>query len=134
MNQYLDKFQDYQHRAEIYYVYQTLHRYTEEPFTSHLPEALFNMARFLLHNLSQEIPYGNCFGFLKIHRFNPILSILDILRNLETIPLYPYMRMPQIPIFQVCQKYRYCMLWRNRVKTWVRTRWHATLLTSCSSW
>lgn len=58
VNQYLDKFQDYQHRAEIYYVYQTLHRYTEEPFTSHLPEALFNMARFLLHNLAQEIPYG----------------------------------------------------------------------------
>ncbi|XP_063677481.1 intraflagellar transport protein 122 homolog isoform X2 [Bolinopsis microptera] len=58
VNQYLDKFQDYQHRAEMYYVYQTLHRYTEEPFTSHLPEALFNMARFLLHNLSQEIPYG----------------------------------------------------------------------------
>jgi len=60
VNQYLDKFQDYQHRAEMYYVYQTLHRYTEEPFTSHLPEALFNMARFLLHHLAQEIPYGGC--------------------------------------------------------------------------
>ena len=60
VNGFLDKFQDYQHRGEVYYVYMTLHRYTEEPFTSHLPEALFNMARFLLHNISQEIPYGWC--------------------------------------------------------------------------
>ena len=58
INNYLDKFQDYQHRAEVYYAYYTLYRYTEEPFTSHLPEALFNMARFLIHQIAQEIPYG----------------------------------------------------------------------------
>ena len=30
----------------------------DEPFTSHLPEALFNMARFLLHHLINDAPVG----------------------------------------------------------------------------
>ena len=54
----LDKFQDYQQRAEVYYAYHTLHRFTEQPFSQHLPDAIFNMARFLLHHTLQETPYG----------------------------------------------------------------------------
>ena len=59
VNHCLDKFQDYQQRAEVYYAYHTLHRFTEQPFSQHLPDAIFNMARFLLHHTLQETPYGN---------------------------------------------------------------------------
>jgi len=45
----LEKFTKYQRLAEIYYVYHSIHMYAEEPFTSHLPEALFNLSRFLIH-------------------------------------------------------------------------------------
>lgn len=30
----------------------------EEPFSSSLPETLFNISRFLLHSLSKETPLG----------------------------------------------------------------------------
>ncbi|CAK8675911.1 intraflagellar transport protein 122 homolog [Clavelina lepadiformis] len=52
----LDKFRKYQKLAEIYYVYHSIQRYTDEPFTSHLPEALFNIARFLLHSITGNEP------------------------------------------------------------------------------
>ena len=88
----LQKFHDFQRKAEMYYVYHSIQRYTvrlfytlfwrhilavlfyvtyewtqaslffcfsqDEPFTSHLPEALFNMARFLLHAMINEVPVG----------------------------------------------------------------------------
>ena len=30
----------------------------DEPFTSHLPEALFNISRYLLHQMNIDIPHG----------------------------------------------------------------------------
>jgi len=45
----LIKFKKYQRLGEIYYVYHSIQRYADEPFTSHLPEALFNLSRFLMH-------------------------------------------------------------------------------------
>ncbi|CAH1783917.1 unnamed protein product [Owenia fusiformis] len=54
----LYKFQDYQRKAEMYYVYHSIQRYTDEPFTSHLPDALFSMSRYLLHAMMPEIPHG----------------------------------------------------------------------------
>lgn len=30
----------------------------EEPFSFHLPETLFNISRFLLHNLTKDTPLG----------------------------------------------------------------------------
>ena len=30
----------------------------DEPFTSHLPEALFNMSRYLLHGMISDMPIG----------------------------------------------------------------------------
>ena len=76
--QMLTKFHDFQRKAEMYYVYHSIQRYTvsalfecssfnamdrmlwvqDEPFTSHLPEALFNMSRYLLHCISGDIPMG----------------------------------------------------------------------------
>lgn len=54
----LEKFHDYQRRADMYYAYHSIQRYTDEPFTSHLPEALFNISRYLLHMMQSGIPYG----------------------------------------------------------------------------
>nr|XP_025045311.1 intraflagellar transport protein 122 homolog isoform X2 [Pelodiscus sinensis] len=54
----LQKFHHFQHLAELYHVYYSIHRYTEEPFSFHLPETLFNISRFLLHSLTKETPLG----------------------------------------------------------------------------
>ncbi|KAM6062275.1 intraflagellar transport protein 122 homolog isoform 1-T1 [Chlamydotis macqueenii] len=54
----LQKFHHFQHLAEVYHVYHSIQRYTEEPFSFHLPETLFNIARFLLHSLTKETPLG----------------------------------------------------------------------------
>ncbi|XP_054834278.1 intraflagellar transport protein 122 homolog [Eublepharis macularius] len=54
----LQKFHHFQHLAELYHVYHSIHRYTEEPFSFHLPETLFNISRFLLHSLTKETPLG----------------------------------------------------------------------------
>ncbi|NXX80241.1 IF122 protein, partial [Urocolius indicus] len=54
----LQKFHHFQHLAEVYHVYHFIQRYTEEPFSFHLPETLFNLSRFLLHSLTKETPLG----------------------------------------------------------------------------
>ncbi|XP_053932858.1 intraflagellar transport protein 122 homolog isoform X1 [Cuculus canorus] len=54
----LQKFHHFQHLAEVYHVYHSIQRYTEEPFSFHLPETLFNISRFLLHSLTNETPLG----------------------------------------------------------------------------
>ncbi|XP_037078773.1 LOW QUALITY PROTEIN: intraflagellar transport protein 122 homolog [Pollicipes pollicipes] len=51
-------FYEHQRKANIYYAYHTIHRYIEEPFTSYMPEALFNIARFLTHELTTLQPRG----------------------------------------------------------------------------
>ncbi|KAI8511589.1 intraflagellar transport protein 122 homolog [Branchiostoma floridae x Branchiostoma belcheri] len=55
-----EKFRRFQKLAEMYYAYHSIQRYTDEPFTSHLPEALFNICRFVLHAMQEdkEIPPG----------------------------------------------------------------------------
>ncbi|XP_045349833.1 intraflagellar transport protein 122 homolog isoform X8 [Leopardus geoffroyi] len=54
----LNKFHHFQHLAELYHGYHAIHQYTEEPFSSHLPETLFNISRFLLHSLTKDPPLG----------------------------------------------------------------------------
>ncbi|XP_073900563.1 intraflagellar transport protein 122 homolog isoform X7 [Castor canadensis] len=54
----LDKFHHFQHLAELYHGYHAIQRYTEEPFSFHLPETLFNISRFLLHSLTKDTPLG----------------------------------------------------------------------------
>ncbi|KAL3283924.1 hypothetical protein HHI36_018092 [Cryptolaemus montrouzieri] len=49
---HLKEFEKNEQLATIYYAYHSLHRYLEEPFTSFLPEALFNIARFLMSQTS----------------------------------------------------------------------------------
>ncbi|KAL7398827.1 hypothetical protein ABVT39_015828 [Epinephelus coioides] len=54
----LKKFERFQHLAELYHVYHSIQRYTDEPFSSHMPDTLFNICRFLLNNLTKDIPKG----------------------------------------------------------------------------
>jgi intraflagellar transport protein 122 len=52
----LARFHEHQRKASIYYAYHTIQRYTDEPFTSYMPEALFNISRYLLHELVRDHP------------------------------------------------------------------------------
>ncbi|XP_077972109.1 intraflagellar transport protein 122 homolog [Styela clava] len=52
----IEKFEEYRKLGEMYYAYHSIHTYTDEPFTSHLPEALFNIARYLVHQMSTRSP------------------------------------------------------------------------------
>ncbi|XP_051964785.1 intraflagellar transport protein 122 homolog isoform X1 [Xyrauchen texanus] len=54
----LKKFHSFQHLAELYHVYHSIHRYMSEPFSSNMPEILFNISRFLFHNLTKDVPMG----------------------------------------------------------------------------
>ena len=50
------KFERHQRLSELYYAYAHIHRYVLEPFTDHLPDTLFNAARYLLHALA-DLPH-----------------------------------------------------------------------------
>ncbi|XP_072181762.1 intraflagellar transport protein 122 homolog [Diadema setosum] len=76
----LRKFQEFQAKAEMYYVYHSIQRYTDEPFTSHLPDALFNMARYLWHTILNDIPYG-------ISKVNTLYALAKQSRNLGAYKL-----------------------------------------------
>ncbi|XP_041348420.1 intraflagellar transport protein 122 homolog [Gigantopelta aegis] len=56
----LEKFADFQRKAEMYYAFQVIYKQVVEPFTSSRPEDLFNMSRFLLHSMptANDIPPG----------------------------------------------------------------------------
>ncbi|XP_060520600.1 intraflagellar transport protein 122 homolog [Cylas formicarius] len=44
---YLERYEESERLARVYYAYDVVHKYLEEPFTSYMPEALFNVARYL---------------------------------------------------------------------------------------
>lgn len=54
----LNRFYENEHLADVYYAYNALHRYLEDPFTSYMPEALFNIARFSMAHTAQKLPSG----------------------------------------------------------------------------
>ncbi|XP_014675394.1 PREDICTED: intraflagellar transport protein 122 homolog [Priapulus caudatus] len=56
--QMLAMFVRFQRLADVYYAYHSIQRYTDEPFTSHLPEALFNISLFELNSIGTDIPAG----------------------------------------------------------------------------
>lgn len=51
---------EYEHKADLYFAYATVHAYVNEPFTTHQPETLFQVSRFIINSLgaSDSIPYG----------------------------------------------------------------------------
>ena len=54
----VSKFHEHMELAELYYVYHRIYSFVEQPFTSHIPEALHNMARFLAHRIMKSAPPG----------------------------------------------------------------------------
>ena len=58
IEQQVSKFHDYMDLAEVYNVYHRIYCFVEQPFTSHIPEALHNMARFLAHRIMKTTPPG----------------------------------------------------------------------------
>ena len=55
---WLSKWDRYRLLSELYYAYHAIHRYTEEPFTSLTPDALFHSAQFILHHVTPDCPPG----------------------------------------------------------------------------
>ncbi|CAH8535112.1 unnamed protein product [Schistosoma rodhaini] len=47
----LSRYDDFQRKADVYYVYNNIYRFLHEPFASYMPETYFNMARYLIHIL-----------------------------------------------------------------------------------
>ena len=76
----------------------------DEPFTSHLPEALFNMARYLLHMITEfDVPVG-------ISKVATLFALAKQSKNLGAYKLarHCYERLLQLcipPRFQVCALY-----------------------------
>ncbi|KAK3882424.1 hypothetical protein Pcinc_013198 [Petrolisthes cinctipes] len=79
----MKKFKDYQRKASMYYVYHTIQRYMDEPFTSYMPEALFNISRFMMHELMTAHPTG-------ISKFSSMYTLSKQARNLEAFKLARY--------------------------------------------
>ena len=76
----IKKFHEFQTKASIYYAYHTIQRYTDEPFTSYMPEALFNISRFLMHELLFEHPKG-------VSKFSVYYALAKQARNLGAYKL-----------------------------------------------
>jgi intraflagellar transport protein 122 len=78
----LAKFKEFQKKASIYYAYHTIQRYTDEPFTSYMPEALFNISRYLMHELLNDsaVPKG-------VSRFAVLYALAKQSRNLGAYKL-----------------------------------------------
>lgn len=89
----LGKFDRFQHLAELYHVYRSIQRYTDEPFSSHMPETLFNICRFLLNNLTKEIPPG-------ISKVNTLYALAKQSRRLGAYKLarYSYEKLQELHI------------------------------------
>ena len=51
---------EYEHKADLYYAYASVHSYVTDPFTSLQPEMLFQVARFIINSLgnAETIPFG----------------------------------------------------------------------------
>ncbi|GJQ71136.1 hypothetical protein Trydic_g1040 [Trypoxylus dichotomus] len=58
VNELLEKYYRNERLASIYYAYHSVHKYLEEPFTSFMPEALFNISRFLMTETTVDRPKG----------------------------------------------------------------------------
>ena len=56
--EWVAKWRDSRRLSEVYFAYDLIHRYTEEPFTSLHPDALFHSSQFLLHHTHNDCPAG----------------------------------------------------------------------------
>lgn len=55
----MEEFFKSRRTSDLYYSYQSIHKYTNEPFTTLSSDTVFNISRFLLSSLlKDEAPYG----------------------------------------------------------------------------
>uniref|UniRef100_A0A6P3UIJ5 Intraflagellar transport protein 122 homolog n=1 Tax=Bombus terrestris TaxID=30195 RepID=A0A6P3UIJ5_BOMTE len=104
LNETVDELQtmflQYYEKAEIYYAYHEVHKYVEEPFTSLMPEALFNIARFLVIK-TENIQIEGVSRFAIIYTLLKQASLLDA--NKLTMQLLEKLRKTKIPVNQLSQ-------------------------------
>ncbi|KAG6796046.1 intraflagellar transport protein [Apis mellifera caucasica] len=90
-------FLQYYEKAEIYYAYHEVHKYVEEPFTSLMPDALFNIARFLLIK-TENIQIEGISRFIIIYTLLKQANFLGA--NKLSMQLLEKLRKIKIPINQ----------------------------------
>lgn len=73
----------FQEKSELYYAFDSIQRYIAEPFTSHQPDSLFNISRFLLNGLRSSVPLG-------ISKVAVLYSLAKQSRNLGAFKLARY--------------------------------------------
>jgi len=56
--QWLENYKHYKNLSELYYGFHYIQQYVDAPFTAMVPEALFNISRFLLNRLGNQQPFG----------------------------------------------------------------------------
>ncbi|XP_069671472.1 intraflagellar transport protein 122 homolog [Periplaneta americana] len=76
----ITKFYEHEKYACIYYSYDTIQKYLDEPFTSYMPEALFNISRFLMNETKDLRPKG-------VSQFAVLYSLAKQARNLGAYKL-----------------------------------------------
>ncbi|KAK6627629.1 hypothetical protein RUM44_010107 [Polyplax serrata] len=54
----VEKYFENEKLASIYYSYDNIQKYIDEPFTPYMPEALFNIAMYLTHEIKEKRPPG----------------------------------------------------------------------------
>ena len=55
---WMDNYTHYKNLSELYYGFHYIQQYVDAPFTAMVPEALFNISRFLLNRLGNDQPFG----------------------------------------------------------------------------
>lgn len=51
---------EWEHKADLYFAYASVHAFITDPFTSHQPEMLFQVSRFIINSLgtAESVPFG----------------------------------------------------------------------------
>lgn len=99
-NDIINIFNDYSDKADIYYAYHEIFRYQEEPFTSFMPEALFNISRYLLNKI-QGI---NIYGISKVQIIYALIKQAKTLgANKLSMQLLEKLKTMKIPDYQQSQ-------------------------------
>merc|ERR1719335_1836796 len=63
----LDNFWELRRRADVYYAYSYIHSYIQEPFTTLLPENVFNCALYLWNILASSALSGQSTAKMLFH-------------------------------------------------------------------
>jgi intraflagellar transport protein 122 len=92
-SEHLRMHHKYRDLADVYYGYGLIHQASAEPFTSHQPLVLFNVARFLLNVIGLETPF-------KISRVHIMFSLAKQAKTLEAFKLarFAYDKLQQLTI------------------------------------